>query len=123
RNGDLADELGRLAPARAPDHRQLGREVDLFLFPGLSAGSPFWKAAGMAIWNVLSDLWRSENRARGYEEVRTPIIYDVELFRQSGLWEKYRDNMHFTEVEKRPMGLKPMNCMAHMQIFYATRRS
>jgi threonyl-tRNA synthetase len=77
----------------------------------------------MAIWNVLTDLWRSENRARGYREVRTPILYDVELFRQSGHWEKYRDNMYFTEVETRPMGLKPMNCPAHIQIFNEARRS
>src|SRR4029077_9987971 len=82
-----------------------------------------WKPAGMAIWNVLTDLWRTENRARGYQEVRTPILYDVELFRQSGHWEKYRDHMYFTEVEKRPMGLKPMNCPAHIQIFNQTRHS
>ena len=121
--GDLAEHLERLEQARARDHRRLGRELDLFMFSELSPGSPFWKPAGTAIWNVLSDLWRSENRARGYEEVRTPILYDVELFRQSGHWEKYRDHMYFTEVEKRPMGLKPMNCPAHIQIYNSTRRS
>jgi threonyl-tRNA synthetase len=120
---ELAEHERRLEEARARDHRKLGRELDLFMFSELSPGSPFWKPAGTAIWNVLTDLWRSENRARGYEEVRTPILYDVELFRQSGHWEKYRDNMYFTEVEKRPMGLKPMNCPAHIQIFNATRHS
>ncbi|TMM18010.1 MAG: threonine--tRNA ligase [Actinobacteria bacterium] len=120
---ELAEHERRLEEARARDHRKLGRELDLFMFSELSPGSPFWKPAGTAIWNVLTDLWRSENRARGYEEVRTPILYDVELFRQSGHWEKYRDNMYFTEVEKRPLGLKPMNCPAHIQIFNATRRS
>src|SRR5438477_594470 len=120
---DLAEHMRRLEEARARDHRKLGRELDLFMFSELSPGSPFWKPAGTAIWNVLTDLWRSENRARGDEEVRAPILYDVELFRQSGHWEKYRDNMYFTEVEKRPMGLKPMNCPAHIQIFNATRRS
>ncbi|TML19864.1 MAG: threonine--tRNA ligase, partial [Actinobacteria bacterium] len=120
---DLAAHLERLEEARARDHRKLGRELDLFMFSELSPGSPFWKPAGTAIWNVLTDLWRSENRARGYEEVRTPILYDVELFRQSGHWEKYRDHMYFTEVEKRPMGLKPMNCPAHIQIFNQSRHS
>jgi threonyl-tRNA synthetase len=120
---DLDAHLERLEQARARDHRKLGRELDLFMFSELSPGSPFWKPAGVAIWNVLTDLWRNENRARGYEEVRTPILFDVELFRQSGHWEKYRDNMYFTEVEARPMGLKPMNCPAHIQIFNATRRS
>jgi threonyl-tRNA synthetase len=121
--GELAEHLERLEQARARDHRKLGRELDLFMFSELSPGSPFWKPAGMVIWNVLTDMWRSENRARGYQEVRTPILYDVELFRQSGHWEKYRDNMYFTEVEKRPMGLKPMNCPAHIQIFNEARRS
>jgi threonyl-tRNA synthetase len=120
---ELAEHLERLEQARARDHRKLGRELDLFMFSELSPGSPFWKPAGMVVWNVLTDMWRSENRVRGYREVRTPILYDVELFRQSGHWEKYRDNMYFTEVEKRPMGLKPMNCPAHIQIYNNERRS
>jgi threonyl-tRNA synthetase len=120
---ELAEHLERIEQAKARDHRKLGRELDLFMFSDLSPGSPFWKPAGMAIWNELTELWRTENRARGYQEVRTPIIYDVELFRQSGHWEKYRDHMYFTEVEKRPMGLKPMNCPAHIQIFNQARRS
>src|SRR5437588_554536 len=120
---ELAAYLERLEQARARDHRRLGRELDLFMFSELSPGSPIFKPAGMAVWNALTELWRDENRKRGYQEVRTPVLYDVELFRQSGHWEKYRDNMYFTEVEKRPMGLKPMNCPAHIQIFNATRRS
>ena len=59
----------------------------------------------------------SENAARGYREVRTPILYDVDLWKQSGHWDNYRDNMYFTEVEDRQMGLKPMNCPAHIQIY------
>ncbi len=120
---DLAAHLERLEQARARDHRKLGRELDLFLFSELSPGSPFWQPAGMAIWNALSDLWRSENARRGYREVRTPILYDVELWKQSGHWDKYKDNMYFTEVEERPMGLKPMNCPAHIQLFKDERRS
>ena len=120
---ELSEHLERIEQAKARDHRKLGRELDLFMFSELSPGSPFWKPAGMAIWNALIDLWRSENRARGYREVKTPILYDVELFRQSGHWDKYRDNMYFTEVEKRPMGLKPMNCPAHIQIYNEARRS
>ena len=77
----------------------------------------------MAVWNALTELWREENRARGYAEVKTPILYDVELFKQSGHWDKYQENMYFTEVEGRPMGLKPMNCPAHIQIYKDARRS
>src|SRR5438105_4490960 len=120
---ELAAHLERLEQARARDHRKLGRELDLFMFSELSPGSPIFKPAGMAVWNALTELWRDENRKRGYEEVKTPILYDVELFRQSGHWEKYRDNMYFTEVEKRPMALKPMNCPAHIQLYNDSRRS
>src|SRR6516225_11207638 len=74
---ELAEHLERLEQARARDHRKLGRELDLFMFSELSPGSPFWKPAGMAIWNELTELWRTENRARGYLEVKTPILYDV----------------------------------------------
>jgi threonyl-tRNA synthetase len=120
---DLAGYLQRLEEARARDHRKLGRELELFMFSELSPGSPFLKPAGMAIWNALTELWRSENRARGYLEVKTPILFDVELFKQSGHWEQYRENMYFTDVEERPMGLKPMNCPGHIQIYKDERRS
>ncbi|MBW3653636.1 MAG: threonine--tRNA ligase, partial [Actinobacteria bacterium] len=120
---DLAQHLERLEQARARDHRRLGKELGLFMFSELSPGSPFWQPAGMAIWNELSKLWREENRRRGYREVRTPILYDVDLFKQSGHWDTYRENMYFTDVEERPMGLKPMNCPAHIQLFKDDRRS
>jgi threonyl-tRNA synthetase len=120
---DLKAHLERLEQARARDHRKLGRELDLFMFSELSPGSPFWQPAGMAIWNELSKLWRTENVRRGYREVKTPILYDVDLFKQSGHWDTYRENMYFTDVEDRPMGLKPMNCPAHIQLFKNERRS
>jgi threonyl-tRNA synthetase len=120
---ELEAYLERLELARARDHRRLGRELGLFMFSEVSPGSPFWKPAGMAIWNALTELWRTENLARGYEEVKTPILYDVELWQQSGHWDKYKDHMYFTDVEGRPMGLKPMNCPAHIQIYNDERRS
>jgi threonyl-tRNA synthetase len=120
---ELEDHLERLEQARARDHRRLGRELELFQFSELSPGAPFWKPAGMAVLNALTDLWREQNRARGYREVKTPILYDVELFKQSGHWDAYRENMYFTEVEQRPMGLKPMNCPAHIQIYKDRRHS
>jgi threonyl-tRNA synthetase len=120
---ELDEHLERLEQARARDHRKLGRELNLFMFSELSPGSPFWQPAGMAIWNELTELWREENRARGYQEVKTPILYDVDLWKQSGHWHVYRDNMYFTEVEGRAMGLKPMNCPAHIQLYKEQRRS
>jgi threonyl-tRNA synthetase len=121
--GELDEHLERLEQARARDHRKLGKELDLFMFSELSPGSPFWLPNGMHVWNELTDLWREENTARGYREVHTPILYDVELFKQSGHWHVYRDHMYFTDVEGQPMGLKPMNCPAHVQLYKNERRS
>jgi threonyl-tRNA synthetase len=120
---ELQQHLQRIELAKARDHRKLGRELGLFMFSELSPGSPFWKPAGMAVWNALTELWRDENRRRGYQEVHTPILFDVELFKQSGHWDTYREHMYFTDVEERAMALKPMNCPAHIQIYKDTRRS
>ncbi|HKH18151.1 MAG TPA: threonine--tRNA ligase [Solirubrobacteraceae bacterium] len=120
---ELDAHLERLEQARARDHRKLGRELNLFLFSELSPGSPFWQPDGMVVLNELTELWRRENAARGYREVKTPILYDVELFRSSGHWDVYRENMYFTDVEERTMGLKPMNCPAHIQLYKDARRS
>jgi threonyl-tRNA synthetase len=122
-NADLEEHLARIEQARARDHRKLGRELELFMFSELAPGMPLWKPAGIAVWNALTELWRSKNAARGYREVHTPIIYDADLFRQSGHWDKFRDAMYFTEVEGRLMGIKPMNCPAHIQIYNDSRHS
>ncbi len=113
----LEEHMRRLEQARERDHRKLGRELDLYLLSDLSPGSPFWLPNGTHIWNELTKLWRATNVERGYLEVRTPILYDVELWKQSGHWHVYRDHMYFTDVEGRAMGLKPMNCPAHVQIY------
>ena len=120
---DLAAHLERLEQARARDHRKLGRELDLFMLSELSPGAPFWAPNGMVLFNELVQLVREENAQRGYQEVRTPVLYDLELFKESGHWDKYRDNMYFTRIDERDMGLKPMNCPAHVQIYKADRRS
>ena len=120
---DLDEHLEMLEQARARDHRKLGRELGLFMLSDLSPGSPFWLPNGTHVWNELTTLWRRTNVERGYIEVRTPILYDSELWKQSGHWHVYRDNMYFTDVEEHPMGLKPMNCPAHVQIYKSDLRS
>src|SRR5205823_468844 len=104
-----AEILERIEEAKRRDHRRLGRELDLFHFADNSPGSPYWHPRGMVIWNELSTLWRELNRERGYLEVRTPIIFNVDVWKRSGHWEVYRENMYFTEVEAGEFGLKPMN--------------
>src|SRR5215211_6460190 len=120
---ELEAHLRTLEEARARDHRKLGRELELFMLSELSPGSPFWLPNGTHIWNELTTLWRTSNVERGYTEVRTPILYDAELWKQSGHWHVYRDHMYFTDVEGRQMGLKPMNCPAHCQIYKNDLRS
>src|SRR3954467_11427558 len=113
----LEEHARPLEEAPERDHPKLGRELDLFLLSELSPGSPFWLPHGTHVWNELTKLWRTTNVERGYLEVRTPILYDVELWKQSGHWHVYRDHMYFTDVGGKPMGLKPMNCPAHVQIY------
>ena len=100
----LEEHIRRLEEARERDHRKLGRELDLFMLSDLSPGSPFWLPNGTHIWNELTRLWRATNVERGYTEVRTPILYDVELWKQSGHWHVYRDHMYFTDVEGKGHG-------------------
>ncbi|MGH2802152.1 MAG: threonine--tRNA ligase [Thermoleophilaceae bacterium] len=120
---ELEQHVRRHDEARARDHRRLGRELGLFMLSELAPGMPFWLPKGIQIWNELTGLWRSTNVERGYTEVRTPILYDVDLWKRSGHWHVYGDNMYFTDVEERPMGLKPMNCPAHCQIYKHELRS
>jgi threonyl-tRNA synthetase len=114
---DLEQYLHRLEEARRRDHRRLGRELELFDFSDLAPGMPFWHPRGMVIWNALEDLRRGENLRRGYAEIRTPQLYDAELWRTSGHWEKYKDSMFTLEAEGREFGLKPMNCPGHCLLY------
>jgi threonyl-tRNA synthetase len=120
---DLDAHLERIEEAKRRDHRRLGRELDLFHFADNSPGSPYWHPRGMVIWNELTTLWRELNGERGYLEVRTPIIFNVDIWKRSGHWEVYRENMYFTEVEAGEFGLKPMNCPGHIDIYADQRRS
>ncbi len=115
---DLAEHLERLEQARARDHRKLGRELGLFTFSELSPGSAFWLPRGTAVYNALVARSREMSAARGYQEIKTPLLYDAELWKISGHWDKYREHMFVTQSEDKPMGLKPMNCPGHCA-FYA----
>jgi len=121
---DLDAHLAALEEARARDHRVLGRQLDLFHFEDVSPGSPFWHPRGMVIFNIIEDIRRRENRARGYVEVRTPLIYEKALWVTSGHWEKFRENMFLIPVdEEHTYGIKPMNCPGHMLLYGSALRS
>jgi threonyl-tRNA synthetase len=121
---DLDAHLERLEEARRRDHRRLGLQLDLFHFDEHSPGSPFWHPKGMVIYNVLEDLRRRENAARGYLEVKTPLIYDKALWETSGHWEKFRENMFLIPLDgEQVYGIKPMNCPGHMLLYGSALRS
>jgi threonyl-tRNA synthetase len=120
---DLDEHLRRLEEARARDHRKLGRELGLFTFSDVAPGAAFWLPAGTEIFNRLIALSREMGAAHGYTEVKTPQLYDVELWKTSGHWFKYRDSMFVTESEGREFALKPMNCPGHAQLFRMQRWS
>jgi threonyl-tRNA synthetase len=114
---DLEEHLERLEEARARDHRKLGRELGLFQFSDVAQGAAFWLPAGTKVFNQLIGVSREMGEAHGYTEVKTPQLYDAELWRTSGHWAKYRDAMFTTESEGRDLALKPMNCPGHCQLF------
>ncbi|HXM79149.1 MAG TPA: threonine--tRNA ligase [Thermoanaerobaculia bacterium] len=114
---ELDAYLERLEQAKERDHRKLGRELDLYSFHPLAPASPFFHPRGAAVYTALLDYLRAEYRKRGYDEVVTPQIFDAELFRISGHYDNYKENMYFTEIDEREFGVKPMNCPGHHLLF------
>jgi threonyl-tRNA synthetase len=114
---DLDAHLALIEEARARDHRKLGRELGLFQFSEVAQGAAFWLPGGTRVFNRLVALSRDMCESHGYTEVKTPQLYDAELWKTSGHWFKYRDDMFVTETEGRALALKPMNCPGHSQLF------
>ncbi|KAF2429653.1 threonyl-tRNA synthetase [Tothia fuscella] len=120
----LMDEhLLYLEEAAKRDHRKVGREQELFFFHDMSPGSCFFLPHGMIIYNTLQKFLRDEYWSRGYQEVNTPNMYNSALWKQSGHWEHYKDDMFTFEVEKEQWALKPMNCPGHCLLFAHRERS
>jgi threonyl-tRNA synthetase len=114
---DLEEYLERLERARANDHRRLGPQLGLFTFSDVSPGAAFWLPAGTQVYNSLVALSREMGAPRGYTEVKTPLLFDSSLWKTSGHWDKYDENMFITESEDRPLALKPMNCPGHAKLY------
>ncbi len=114
---DLKAYLFQLEEAEKRDHRKIAKVQNLFHQQEQAPGMVFWHPKGWAIWQVVEQHMRGVYRATGYREVRCPQILDVSLWKASGHWDNYKDNMFFTESEKREYALKPMNCPGHLQIF------
>jgi len=119
----LEAHLRMIEEARLRDHRKLGRELDLFSFQQEGPGFPFFHPKGMTLMNNLVDFWRREHIRRGYSEIKTPLILDRELWKRSGHWDHYRDNMYFTEIDEHPYAVKPMNCPGGILVYKTAKRS
>jgi len=107
---ELDEYLQRLEEAKKRDHRVLGKQLDLFSFHEEGPGFAFFHPKGMIIWNEITDFWRSVHRKYDYEEIKTPIILNQQLWKLSGHWDNYKENMYFTDVDNIGYAIKPMNC-------------
>ena len=116
---DLKAHLKMVEEAEKRDHRKLAKQLDLFHQQEEAPGMVFWHPKGWAIWQAVEQYVRKVYKRSGYEEVRGPQILDVSLWKKSGHWDNYADNMFFTESEKRTYAIKPMNCPGHVQIYNA----
>ncbi|MGB3463451.1 MAG: threonine--tRNA ligase [Rhodanobacter lindaniclasticus] len=120
---DLKAYLFQLEEAEKRDHRKIGKQLDLFHQQEESPGMVFWHPNGWAIWQQVEQYMRNVYRSSGYQEVRCPMVLDVSLWKKSGHWDNYKENMFFTESEKHTFALRPMNCPGHVQIFNEGLRS
>ncbi|MGY0559158.1 threonine--tRNA ligase [Luteimonas sp. A277] len=107
----------RIEEAEKRDHRRIGKQQELFHLQEEAPGLVFWHPKGWALWQAVEQYMRQVYRDSGYGEVRCPQILDVSLWKKSGHWDNYQENMFFTESEKRTYAVKPMNCPGHVQIF------
>ena len=119
----LKTHLTRLEEAKKRDHRKLGRELGLFMFHAWAPGAPFWLPKGTRLWNLLAEYMRAVLSPAGYVEVRTPLVFNKQLWQTSGHWDVFRHNMFLVESEGEPFGVKPMNCPGHMLVFASQVRS
>jgi threonyl-tRNA synthetase len=114
---DLKAHLFQIEEAEKRDHRKIGKALNLFHQQEEAPGMVFWHPKGWALWQVVEQYMRQVYKDSGYQEVRCPQILDVSLWKKSGHWDNYQENMFFTESEKRTYAVKPMNCPGHVQVY------
>ena len=107
---ELDAYLKKMEEAKKRDHRKIGKEMDLFTFSEFGPGFPFFLPNGMILRNQLINWWKEEHRKHDYVEIMTPIILNEQLWRTSGHWDHYQENMYFTKIDDEDYAIKPMNC-------------
>lgn len=106
----LDDYINKLEEAKKRDHRRLGKELGLFAIVDEGPGFPIFMPKGMILRNELENFWREEHHKAGYQEIKTPVILNRELWERSGHWDHYQENMYFTKIDEQDYAVKPMNC-------------
>lgn len=114
---DLSDYLKMLEEAKKRDHRKLGRDLGLFIMREEGPGFPFFLPKGMILRNILENFWKEKHIEAGYNEIRTPIMLNEELWHRSGHWDHYKDNMYFSEIDEQGYCIKPMNCPGGILVY------
>ncbi|MDO4935349.1 MAG: threonine--tRNA ligase [Phascolarctobacterium sp.] len=114
---ELDAYLHMLEEAAKRDHRKLGKELDIFCILDEGPGFPFFMPNGIIIQNELINYWRQVHRRYGYEEIKTPMILNRELWERSGHWDHYKENMYFTKIDEGDYAVKPMNCPGGMLVY------
>lgn len=120
---ELEEYLNMLEEAKKRDHKKLGKELDLFMMSKEGPGFPFFLPKGMILRNTLEDFWRKIHRENGYQEIKTPMILNEELWHRSGHWDHYKENMYTTEIDEVDYGIKPMNCPGGMIVYKSKMHS
>jgi len=120
---ELAEFVKNKEEAEKRDHRNLGRELDLFSFHPESPGMPFWHEKGMIIWNILEVFGKKLRKKHGYIEIKTPIMAKSILFKTSGHWDHYKESMFYFDVEEESYCIKPMDCPFNIKIYQTKPRS
>ncbi len=120
---DLDAYVARIEEAGKRDHRKIGKQLNLYHMQEEAPGTVFWHPKGWTLWQQIEQYMRARLQADGYQEVRTPQVVDLSLWKKSGHWENYSENMFTTVVEERQFAVKPMNCPCHVQIFNQGIRS
>ena len=119
----LEEYLNMLEEAKKRDHKKLGKELELFMMTGEGPGFPFFLPKGMVLRNILEDYWRKIHTLNGYQEVKTPVMLNEELWHRSGHWDHYKDNMYTTKIDEQDFALKPMNCPGGMLVYKSKMHS
>ena len=107
---ELDEYLTMMEEAERRDHRKLGKQLNLFFLDEHGPGFPFFMPKGVELFNKLQEIWRVEHKKRGYQEIKTPIMLDRELWEISGHWFNYRENMYTSVIDEKTYAIKPMNC-------------